>query len=904
MTARSGSVLPGWDRLSHHGLLLDAARLQDMAQFITEPPDEHTAQRLRLRAGMAGNRDERTAFVAYVLENICGLDARTGTWLRGSRVPASERRRTVTGEAVRPNHLWKGPRGARMPVFIDDSKRLGTGRSRRLVSQAIGYLRAANEHLAILTNGRHWRLLFAGLDYEAWCDWDIDLWFEDGELSDQVAALRTLLNPEAWTPETEGEAPALLQAIRNARKGQAELSEVLGERVREAVEILIRGHGDLLAELATNGTNAVAPADIYRAGCRVAMRLVVTLFAESRELLPRENAIYDGSYGINGLLARLERDASQNRALRDSYSAWPQVLALFRLVREGSHHPDLPVTRYGGELFAPGREDDADGLSRALFVLENSCLADNVLPDADVYEMLKLLTRTTVRIRQGQGSVRTTMPVDFTGLSSDYIGILYEGLLDYELKTAPADDPVVFLATGSQPALPLLRLEAMDAKALRALFDSLKGDTSEDGEPDNSEATPGTEQPVPPGAVYPTSEDAQERTLALEAADVRADYVVDVDERHAHRQRAEHWARGAVQAAGLVKTRGKATPERQMRLHEEIGRKAQGLITRIVLPGEWYLVRWGGTRKGSGTFYTRPGLTIPTVQRTLRPLAYDPPKKPDGSPNTNAPAALWTPKPPEQILELKVCDPACGSGSFPLAALRFLTDAVFAALQYHKRIEEKATNRSLLRLLGVAEDGTESLGEELIPVPPSDGEFESRTKAVLRRHVVERCIYAVDLDPLAVELCRLSLWIETMDRLLPFGFLDHKVKCGNSLIGAWFDEFNHYPVMAWKNREGGDKGHSNGVHFEKNARTKAIKAFVKEPLTPALKLVLQGRDLLQADSLALATATHAEATAVINQMQRLGVRITYTREFDMTNDSHLFPPRPSRVGWNRAPSNG
>ena len=203
--------------------------------------------------------------------------------------------------------------------------------------------------------------------------------------------------------------------------------------------------------------------------------------------------------------------------------------------------------------------------------------------------------------------------------------------------------------------------------------------------------------------------------------------------------------------------------------------------------------------------------------------------------------------------------------------MRFLTDAVYASLQYHNRIEEKAADRSLLRLLGVSEGGTESLGAELIPVPPSDGEFENKTKAVLRRHVVERCIYAVDLDPLAVELCRLSLWIETMDKSLPFGFLDHKIKCGNSLIGAWFDEFSHYPAMAWKNREGGDKNHSNGVHFEKNARTKAIKAFVKETLTPDLNLVLQGQNLLQADSLALATATRTEAMAVIDQMHRLAV---------------------------------
>ena len=860
-------TLPGWDRLSHHGLLLDVSRLQDLARFKPDPLDDYTVRQLRLRAnamideahGPADATEDRTRFVTFVLEEVCGLDAATGTWLRGSAVPASERRRTATSESVKPNHLWKGIRGARLPVFIDDSKRLGLGRSRRLVSQAIGYLRANNEHLALLTNGRHWRLLFAGLDFEAWCDWDIDLWFEEGELADQVTALRVLLNAKAWTPDADGETPALLQAVRDTRKGQAELSEVLGERVREAVEILIRGHGDKLVDLATAHRDDTAAADIYRAGCRVAMRLVVILFAESRELLPRENTLYHGSYGLNGLFEQLERDAAQGRAMRESYSAWPRVLALFKLVREGSHHPDLPVTRYGGELFAPGDSDTPDALSQALAVLENASLETNVLPDADVHEILKLLTRTTMRIRQGRSSTRTTVPVDFTDLSSEYIGILYEGLLDYELKTAPADDPIVFLATGDQPALPLSRLEAMDTKALKALFASFKDSSSESAhETEQEDAAEATDAP-------PTDEPPIE-----EAAEARAQYVVSTDERQLSRERAERWARDAVQAAGLVSRRGRNTPERQLRLREEIGRKARQLVVRVVLPGEWYLVRWGGTRKGSGSFYTRPGLTIPTVQRTLRPLAYEPPKRRDGTPNPDAPAAEWTPRTPERILALKVCDPACGSGSFPLAALRFLTEAVYAALQHHERIEEATGDRSLVRLLGVADDAREGLGEERIPCPPDDERFEGLTKAVLRRYVVERCIYAVDVDPLAVELCRLSLWTETMDKSLPFGFLDHKVKCGNSLIGAWFDEFAHYPAMAWKNREGGDKSHSNGVHFEKNARTKAIKAFVNETLKLELKLVLQ-EDMFEADLLALADATHVQAMGVIDNMHALPV---------------------------------
>ena len=431
-------------------------------------------------------------------------------------------------------------------------------------------------------------MLFAGLDYEAWCEWDIDLWFEEGELADQVGALRALLNYKAWTPDADGATPALLQAIRDTRKGQAELSEVLGERVREAVEILIRGHGDVLAGLPTTDDDGPAPTEIYRAGCRVAMRLVVILFAESRELLPRENALYHGSYGLNGLFEQLERDATQGRAMRDTYSAWPRVLALFKLVREGSHHPDLPVTKYGGELFAPGVSNGPDELSQALAVLENASLTTNVLPDADVHEMLKLLTRTTMRIRQGRSSTRTTVPVDFTDLSSEYIGILYEGLLDYELKTAPADDPVVFLAAGDQPALPLSRLEAMDAKALKALFASFKDRSSESaGEPEEEDAT------------EPTKDSPGDRLPIEEAADVRGEYTASTDERQLHRTRTERWAREAVQAAGLVsKRRGKDTPERRLRLSDEVGRKARQLVARIVLPGEWYLVRWGGTRKG------------------------------------------------------------------------------------------------------------------------------------------------------------------------------------------------------------------------------------------------------------------------------------------------------------------
>ena len=855
MKARTPPGLPGWDRLSHGGLLLDPARLEALSRTKPQPLLRFTEQQLRKRAGavLDGSGDP-SDFAAFVLEEVCGLRQPQGAWKRGSRISPSESRKAVTGETVRPRQLWAGPRGARLPVFLDDSKRLGIGKGRREASRVLSWLRAGGEPLALLTNGREWRLLFAGLDYEAWCQWDVELWLDEGKLSPQVTALRALLNPELWIPETEGAAPPLLQAIRDTRKGQAELSEVLGERVREAVEILIRGHGEALRDRCAE----VAPADIYRAACRVAMRLVVILFAEARGLLPRNNALYDASYGLNGLFERLDR-ADMRGGFGNDSAAWPRVLALFALVRDGSHHPELPVTAYGGELFAPGRRD-ADGVSRALSVFETASVdvESKALPDRDVHAMLRLLTRTTVRIRQGRAGTRVAAPVDFSDLSSEYIGVLYEGLLDYELKAAPKDDPVVFLSVGDQAALPLGRLEAMDDRALKALFESLKkpGRTEADDAPEEEAED---DQSIPETA-----------TFANETEPTPG------DERQRSRDRAEAWARRAAQAAGLVrKPRGRDTPERRLFHDRTLAAQAHKLVARVVLPGEWYLVRWGGTRKGSGSFYTRPGLAVPTVHRTLRPLAYDPPAGGDGAPDTAAPAARWTPKPPERILALTVCDPACGSGTFPLGALRFLTDALYASLQHHGRLQPEGA-RTLVSLLGICADADqedESLADELIPCRPDADDFEPRLRAVLRRYVVERCIYAVDLDPLAVELCRLSLWIETMDRDLPFGFLDHKIKCGNALVGAWFDQFRHYPAMAWKNREGGDKNHTNGVHFERNARTKAIKEFVKDTLTPDLRRFLRGPGLFSPDDLLAKTAAaHDEAFDVLAQCHSLPVR--------------------------------
>jgi PAS domain-containing protein len=852
-----------WSNLRHGGLLLDLRRLSSLIPAAPPQLYEYHQDKLRREISFFLNdpREHRTKLITHVLESVCGFGGPGGAWHRGGNVAATWTRRGLAGEAMRPNHLWLGHHGATLPIFIDDEKRLGIGRSKRTISHALQWLRQGSEQLAVVTNGQQWRLLFAGLDYDAFAEWELDQWLAEGRTTAEFDGLRALLSPALWTPPGENDEPSpLLRAVNDSRKGQSDLSQILGERVRQATELLIQGHADVF----NAQRDGLDSQDIYRAGVRLIMRMVVVFFAESREgLLPRDNPIYHGSYSLQGLRTELERTSP--RRLAASFAAFPRILALFRLIHRGCSHEAMPVPSYGGELFAPGDAANEDGMKRALHLLETACFERQLMNDNQVRLILDLLTRTQIKIRQGRTATRVSTPVDFSSLDSEYIGILYEGLLDFELRSAPADQPVVFLAVGNQPALPLATLEAMDDAAIKNLLEKLEDTSADDEEEDAGDAEEAADEPDDAAEAEEVEEELEEQTARAEGAQPE---MPAADARFTAQGRAEQWAQRACAVANLVKKpRGKLTPEKRMQHDRKLAFAARQLVTKVVLPGEWYLVRWGGTRKGSGTFYTRPQLAIPTVHRTLRPLAYDPPLGEDGQPNLDAPAEQWKPKKPEEILALKACDPACGSGSFCLAALRFLTDALYRALIVHKRIRDHA-GRAVLDLI-FGRGGQELLVNEPLPCRPEDDEFEPRTRAVLRRYVVERCIYGVDLDPLAVELCRLSLWIETLDRNLPLTFLDHKIKPGNSLVGAWFDQFLHYPAMAWE-REGGDKSHINGVHFAKEAWTKAIGAKKKEVKQELIDFLAKQKLLFRID-LTDVRSGHAAAEEALREIHALGI---------------------------------
>ncbi len=144
----------------------------------------------------------------------------------------------------------------------------------------------------------------------------------------------------------------------------------------------------------------------------------------------------------------------------------------------------------------------------------------------------------------------------------------------------------------------------------------------------------------------------------------------------------------------------------------------------------------GTERKTTGSYYTRPELVAELVKSALVPVIED---------------RLQATKPPEReqaLLSLRVCDPACGSGHFLLAAAR-------------------------------------RIGTELAKVRTDEEAPAPDAVRAAVRDVITHCIYGVDKNPLAVDLCKVALWIEGHSGGKPLTFLDHRIRCGDSLVGVF-----------------------------------------------------------------------------------------------------------------------
>ncbi|SCL50744.1 Eco57I restriction-modification methylase domain-containing protein [Micromonospora chersina] len=194
----------------------------------------------------------------------------------------------------------------------------------------------------------------------------------------------------------------------------------------------------------------------------------------------------------------------------------------------------------------------------------------------------------------------------------------------------------------------------------------------------------------------------------------------------------------------------------------------------------------GNTRKTTGSYYTPSSLIDCLLDSTLDPVIDDAVKR-----GEHAATAVGQPDPSDaivsELLSLTVCDPACGSGHFLVAAARRIAKRVAAVRERNPEPTIDAVRHSL-------------------------------------REVVARCIYGVDLNPMAVELAKVSLWMEALEPGKPLSFLDAHVKHGNALIGATPVLLKQgVPDEAFKPIEGDDRKHAKALE-KQNLQERAGQA--------------------------------------------------------------------------------
>lgn len=184
----------------------------------------------------------------------------------------------------------------------------------------------------------------------------------------------------------------------------------------------------------------------------------------------------------------------------------------------------------------------------------------------------------------------------------------------------------------------------------------------------------------------------------------------------------------------------------------------------VIHPGSMYVTE-GNARRSTGTHYTPRSLTEPIVQHTLEPLVYQ-------GPSDGLPKEQWQLKSPKEILALRVCDMTMGSGAFLVQACRYLSERLAESWENVERTQPEA--------FIVTPEGDLSTGAPSERLLPKDS---AERLAIARRFVADRCLFGVDINPMAVEMAKLSLWLVTMQRDRPFTFLNHALKWGDSLLG-------------------------------------------------------------------------------------------------------------------------
>ncbi|MHC6201667.1 Eco57I restriction-modification methylase domain-containing protein [Breznakiellaceae bacterium SP9] len=504
---------------------------------------------------------------------------------------------------------------------------------------------------------------------------------------------------------------ALETLLQKSLEHQEEVTDTLGEQVRRAVEVLIQGLDKANEDRNRELLREVKPAELYEAGLTVMMRLVFILCAEERGLLLLGDETYDAGYAISTLRGQLAEEA-------DKYGQ--EIL---------DHRFDawarlLAVFRaiYGGieheNLRMPALGGSLVNPDRFSFLegraKGTSWREFNATPLPIDNRTVLLLLNSLQILEQSGGALL----LSYKALDVEQIGQIYEGLLEY--TAVRVKDVTLGLQGAKKAKNPNRELSALESALLdgeRSLVSLLKETTQR-------------------------SESALKNDLVRVAKD-------------------ELISRVYTTCSGNRELAERIRPFSNL-LRQDAWEEP------IIYKSGSFMVTLGADRRETGTHYTPKSLTESIVATTLELAVYI-------GPAEGKPKEEWTLKSSAAILELKICDPAMGSGAFLVQTCRYLGEKLVDAWKHEedngKAITVDGVAHSVplaLDTLGAAEPLSKATDDRLV---------------IARRLVAERCLYGVDINPLAVELAKLSIWLVTLAKGRPFGFLDHNLRSGDSLLG-------------------------------------------------------------------------------------------------------------------------
>lgn len=594
-------------------------------------------------------------------------------------------------------------------------------------------LHATDVRLGLVTNGQHWLLVNAPRgETTGFISWYANLWLEENIT---LRAFRSLLGASRFFGVDDSE--TLEELLKKSVNDQQEVTDQLGYQVRKAVEVLVQALDRIDQDRNRTLLKGISEKKLYEAALTVMMRLVFLFSAEERGLLLLGDALYDQYYAVSTLREQLQQRADKQgeEILERRSDAWCRLLATFRAVYGGIAHDTLQLPAYGGSLFNPDRFAFLEGRepgSNWEQVPANPIPVNNRI----VLHLLEALQILQIKFAGNTEPRR----LSFRALDIEQIGHVYEGLLDH--TAVRANSPVLGLI-GTKDKEPEIELHHVETRS----------------------------RSVPEGNNFASLQQIGEQTG-------NSDFFKYLKKRTGRSE-------SAIQKA----LQQEFTPHQQQRLliacnnNQELYNRVlpfQGLIRLdtleypIVIPQGSVYVTQGSDRRETGTHYTPKSLTEEIVKYTLEPLVYQ--GVAEGKPEQQ-----WQLQPAVELLKLKICDMAMGSGAFLVQTCRYLAERLVEAWEN----AEKDNPGKIV----IAPEGelSKSRPEECVIPKEADERL-----AVARRIVAERCLYGVDKNPLAVEMAKLSLWLITLAKGRPFTFVDHALKCGDSLVGVNLEQLRYW----------------------------------------------------------------------------------------------------------------